>query len=102
MKKDTHPQYFTQAKVICACGNKFITGSTKPEIRVEICSNCHPFFTGAAKFIDTEGRVERFQRQQKEASVKKDIVSKNKQEQKPKKVTDQPQSLKEMMEVLQK
>ena len=102
MKKDTHPQYFTQAKVICACGNKFITGSTKPEIRVEICSNCHPFFTGAAKFIDTEGRVERFQRQQKEASVKKDIVSKNKQEQKPKKVTDQPQNLKEMMDVLQK
>ena len=60
MKKDLHPQYFTNAKVVCACGNTFITGSTKQELHVEICSNCHPFYTGKQKLIDTAGRVDRF------------------------------------------
>lgn len=60
MKKDIHPKYYSEAKVICACGNKWITGSTKEELRVEICSNCHPFFTGKEKIIDTAGRVEKF------------------------------------------
>ncbi len=61
MKKDIHPHY-VQANVRCACGNEFITGSTKEQIRVEICSKCHPFFTGKQKLIDTAGRVERFRR----------------------------------------
>ena len=61
MKKDIHPQYF-EAKVRCACGNEFVTGSTKESIRVEICSKCHPFFTGKQKLMDTAGRVERFRR----------------------------------------
>ena len=52
--------YFASARVTCACGNTFTTGSTKEEIKVEICNNCHPFFTGQEKFVDTEGRVERF------------------------------------------
>jgi large subunit ribosomal protein L31 len=61
MKKDIHPKY-VEAKVRCACGNEFTTGSTKEIIRVEICSKCHPFFTGKQKLMDTAGRVERFRR----------------------------------------
>lgn len=61
MKKEIHPKYYL-ATVTCACGNTFQTGSTMDNIRVEICSACHPFFTGKQKFIDTAGRVERFKR----------------------------------------
>jgi len=61
MKTDIHPEYVT-AEVSCTCGNTFLTRSVKPEIRVEICSNCHPFYTGRQKLVDTGGRVERFQR----------------------------------------
>lgn len=61
MKEKIHPRY-EKAVVSCACGNTFETGSTKKELRVEICSNCHPFFTGKQKFVDTGGRVERFKR----------------------------------------
>lgn len=61
MKEKIHPKY-EKATVTCACGNTFETGSTKKELRVEICSNCHPFFTGKQKFVDTGGRVERFKR----------------------------------------
>lgn len=59
MKSGIHPEYM-ESKVTCACGNTFITRSTKPELRVEVCAQCHPFFTGTQKMIDTEGRVERF------------------------------------------
>ena len=61
MKAEIHPEYIT-AVVRCTCGNEFETRSTKSELRVEICSNCHPFYTGRQKLIDTGGRVERFQR----------------------------------------
>ena len=61
MKKDTHPTYYPEAKVSCACGNHFVVGATKASIHVEICSNCHPFYTGEEKLIDTAGRVEKFQ-----------------------------------------
>jgi large subunit ribosomal protein L31 len=61
MKQGIHPDYVT-ATVHCSCGNTFTTRSTKPELRVEICSNCHPFYTGKQKLVDTGGRVERFQR----------------------------------------
>jgi len=60
MKKEIHPQYYENAKVICACGNKFTVGSTVPEIHVELCSACHPFYTGKQKLVDTSGRVEKF------------------------------------------
>lgn len=63
MKKDIHPQY-VEAKVTCSCGETFVTRSTKPELRVEICSRCHPFYTGRQKLVDTGGRVERFERRQ--------------------------------------
>ncbi|OGY43371.1 MAG: 50S ribosomal protein L31 [Candidatus Buchananbacteria bacterium RIFCSPHIGHO2_01_FULL_39_14] len=61
MKKNIHPEYYQDAKVTCACGNIFVVGSTLPEIRVEICSHCHPFYTGKQKLLDTARRVEKFQ-----------------------------------------
>ena len=61
MKEGIHPKYGT-AKVRCACGNEFEVGSTKEEIKVDICSKCHPFFTGKQKLVDTGGRVDRFKR----------------------------------------
>ena len=60
MKKGIHPEYHPNAKVTCACGNTFTVGSTKPEIHVEICSVCHPFYSGQKKLVDQAGRVERF------------------------------------------
>jgi large subunit ribosomal protein L31 len=62
MKTDIHPQYYDEVLVICSCGHSYTTGSTKPELRVEICSECHPFFTGEQRIVDTEGRVERLKR----------------------------------------
>jgi large subunit ribosomal protein L31 len=61
MKAEIHPKYY-RAKITCACGESFETGSTKENIRIDICSRCHPFFTGKQKFVDTGGRVERFKR----------------------------------------
>lgn len=61
MKKGIHPTYFPEAKVICACGNTFTVGSTVEEINVELCSSCHPFYTGKQKLVDTARRVEKFQ-----------------------------------------
>lgn len=69
MKPNIHPTYYTNAKVICACGNTFITGSTKQELRVEICSACHPFYTGKQKLVDTAGRVEKFRTRLKAKKV---------------------------------
>lgn len=62
MKASIHPTYTHAAKVTCACGHTFVTGSTIEDIRVEVCSNCHPFYTGKQNLIDTAGRVDRFQR----------------------------------------
>ena len=61
MREGIHPNYY-QATVTCNCGNTFVTGSTKEDIHVEICSKCHPFYTGNQKIMDTEGRVERFKK----------------------------------------
>lgn len=68
MKKKIHPQFYTDAKVTCACGNTFITGSTKKEIQVEICSACHPFYTGKSKLVDTARRVDKFKARMKKAT----------------------------------
>ena len=62
MKDNFHPQYFTDAKVVCACGHTFVTGSTKQELHVEICSNCHPFYTGKQNLIDAAGTIDRFKK----------------------------------------
>jgi large subunit ribosomal protein L31 len=61
VKKDIHPEY-VEARVMCSCGETFVTRSTKSTLRVEICSKCHPFYTGKQKFVDTGGRVQRFQK----------------------------------------
>jgi large subunit ribosomal protein L31 len=61
MKDNIHPEY-VEATVTCSCGNTFQVGSTKPELKVEVCSACHPFFTGEQRIVDTAGRVERFKR----------------------------------------
>ncbi|MBI5023247.1 MAG: 50S ribosomal protein L31 [Candidatus Magasanikbacteria bacterium] len=75
MKKDLHPTYFKEAKVTCACGNTFTVGSTMEEIRVELCSKCHPFYTGKQKFVDTARRVEKFR---EKAAKKEDAAKKSK------------------------
>jgi len=71
MKTEMHPTYFPQAKVTCACKNSFVVGSTKEKIEVEICSNCHPFYTGNDKIMDTAGRVEKFKQRRAAATKKK-------------------------------
>jgi large subunit ribosomal protein L31 len=62
MKAKIHPKYYTDAKVVCACGNTWTTGATVPEIRVDVCSACHPFYTGEQRIVDTAGQVDRFMR----------------------------------------
>jgi large subunit ribosomal protein L31 len=71
MKKEIHPQYFDNAEVICACGAKFIVGSTVEKMKVEICSHCHPFYTGQKKIIDTAGRVQKFEARMKKTEALK-------------------------------
>ncbi len=68
MKKDIHPKFYHDAKVICGCGNTWTTGSTQPEIRTDVCSACHPFFTGQVqRLVDRAGQVERFNRRLEQA-----------------------------------
>ncbi len=62
MKEKIHPKFYEDATVICSCGNTFTTGSTKKELKVEVCSKCHPYFTGERRMLDTTGRVERFKK----------------------------------------
>lgn len=62
MKTDIHPQYYSEATAVCACGTSYVVGSTKEAISVEICSACHPFYTGLEKVLDTTGRVDRFKK----------------------------------------
>ena len=71
MKKEIHPKYFPEAKVTCACGNSWTTGSTKEEIRTEVCSSCHPFFTGKQNFVDTAGRIEKFMKKFSKGTTEK-------------------------------
>jgi large subunit ribosomal protein L31 len=91
--KSTQPKWYPEAKVVCACGHTFTTGSTKPEIRVEICSACHPFFTGEMRYIDTQGRVEKFQAKQKAAQAQ---GWQKKKKEEPKE--ERPRTLKEMLQ----
>ncbi|PIT88325.1 MAG: 50S ribosomal protein L31 [Candidatus Magasanikbacteria bacterium CG10_big_fil_rev_8_21_14_0_10_36_32] len=77
MKKDIHPEFHTDCKVTCACGNTFTTGSTMKEIRIELCNQCHPFYTGKQKFVDSARRVEKFQeRAEKQAALLKTVKTK--------------------------
>jgi len=102
MKTNIHPQYYPKAQVTCACGHTFTTGSTKPKIKVEICSACHPFFTGEMKYVDTAGRVDKFQAKMKAASQIKYIKKKDKKAAKKARqkaaLLSAPKSIKEMMQ----
>jgi large subunit ribosomal protein L31 len=71
MKQEIHPQYFPEAKVTCACGRTFSVGSTKEKLEVEICSQCHPFYTGNEKILDAAGRVEKFKARRSAAKKSK-------------------------------
>lgn len=95
MKANVHPQYNPAAQVICSCGNMFTVGSTKDTIHVELCSNCHPFYTGQQKFVDTASRIEKFQTKM---AAKKIIVKKEQ----AKKEDEGPKTLKEMLAALKK
>lgn len=105
MKKDIHPKVNTECVVKCACGNTFTTISTLDEITVEICNLCHPYFTGTQKFVDTEGRIDKFEKKRQKAETMKKAV---------KEVTDKkksantapsqetPKSVKELLNQLKK
>jgi large subunit ribosomal protein L31 len=76
MKKDIHPEYFPEARVVCGCGNTFVTGATKQLIKTDICSACHPFFTGEQRIVDTAGQVERYMRRlEKREEMGKTVAS---------------------------
>jgi len=86
VKNNIHPKYYNKAKVTCSCGNTFLVGSTMQEIHVEVCSACHPFYTGTAKFIDTAGRVDKFQERMKKMEEYK--AQKNRGKKKAEPITD--------------
>jgi len=99
MKQVGHPKYYDNCKVTCACGNTFTTGSTLPEIKIEICANCHPFFTGEEKYVDTLGRVEKFKQKQVKAGQKQYIKKADRKKLKEQKQEKEaPKSLKEMLQ----
>lgn len=95
MKANIHPQYFENAQVICACGNRFTTGSTQEMIRVELCSNCHPFYTGEQRFVDSASRIQKFQKKQETA--KEHIAKVVKKKEELKKKDEAPKTLREML-----
>ena len=95
MKADVHPQYFEQARIICGCGTTYITGSTREEIRVQLCSNCHPFYTGQHRYVDTASLIDKFEKKRKEAQPRKIKAQKEQSD-------NQPKTLKEMLMQLKK
>lgn len=84
MKKNIHPKYHDNAIITCSCGAVFKTGSTRENLRVEICSQCHPFYTGKKRITDTTGRVDRFKKLAEKAEARKEAVKKAKTEKKAK------------------
>ena len=103
MKAQIHPTWYPDAKVPCACGNSFVVGATVPEIRVEVCYNCHPFYTGQMKYVDTAGRVDAFKTKLSKASGK--VISKSekrriKKEKKIERELERPETLEELRKEL--
>lgn len=98
MKASIHPQWYPDAQVVCACGNMFTVGSTRQSIKVEICHKCHPFFTGEMKYVDTLGRVEKFQKKQVQAQATAAVLAAKKKK-KLERAEEQrrPKSLREML-----
>lgn len=99
MKQAIHPQYFNEAQVICVCGNKFTTGSTREIIHVELCYNCHPFYTGEQRFVDSASRIQKFEKRS-ETAKKYQVVKKEKKESArlaQDKAAQAPKTLREML-----
>lgn len=104
MKKDIHPKYNTETKVTCVCGNTFLTGSTADELRVELCSLCHPFYTGKQKLVDSARRVEKFEARLKvsdgsDATGKKERRAKRSARRKEKEVVVKTKDIKRIAQV---
>jgi large subunit ribosomal protein L31 len=101
MKAKIHPQWYSEAKVTCSCGHTFTVGSTQPELKVQICSHCHPFFTGEMRYVDEAGRVEKFQAKMESIAGKKYVKKKERKRLKwleEKRAEEKrPKSLKEML-----
>lgn len=99
MKAKIHPAWYPEAKITCACGNSFTVGATVPDITVEICSKCHPFFTGQMKYIDTAGRVEKFKNRRAMVSTRKVSKTEKRKLKKLKKIQEErelPETLKDL------
>lgn len=96
MKTSIHPKYNPNAQVVCSCGNTFTVGSTQDVIHVELCSNCHPFYTGKQKFVDAASRIDKFEKRIKQAKPK---VDKKKKEEKQ---DLGPQTLREMLQAIKR
>lgn len=95
MKANIHPKFYPQAQVICVCGNRFTTGSTQEIVHVELCSNCHPFYTGQQKFVDSGSLIKKFQNKQQTAEKYKQKKVKKTEEKK--KIQEAPKTLREML-----
>jgi large subunit ribosomal protein L31 len=95
MKPNIHPQFHRDTQVICSCGNTFTTGSNKASIHVEVCSKCHPFYTGEQRFLDTGGRVDRFKKKMEVAQQYK--VTSNDKKKKSDKTQKESKSLRELL-----
>ena len=96
MKKGIHPVFYEDAQVVCSCGNTFTTGSTKKTISVEVCSKCHPLYTGEQRYIDSKGKVESFEKK-REMAKKYEAIRATKKEKNQKKGERQTKSLKELL-----
>ena len=94
MKTDIHPTYFADVTVTCACGNTFVTGSTQEAISVEVCSNCHPFYTGKQKLVDVAGRVDKFKKRLEETDTLKAQKKETKAKKTAKKTTKKDKEVK--------
>lgn len=101
MKAQIHPQWYPEAVVTCSCGNTFTTGSTKSAIQVDICSACHPFFTGEMKFVDRQGRVDKFIAKIKNAQAKQAQTKTKAAKKKPKEAKSYQQILVEQKKAIQ-
>lgn len=105
MKAQIHPQWFEDAQITCACGNVFTTGATRPTMEVDICSACHPFYTGQMKYIDTAGRVDAFKNRMQRAQttvLSKADKRKAKREQRLQRESQAPESLSELRQTQSK
>lgn len=89
MKTDIHPKYFENVKIVCACGSVITAGSTKESLKTELCSACHPFFTGKQKLVDTAGRVDKFEAKRKTAELHKQAKVQAEKDKKLRKSTPQ-------------